>query len=114
MQEPGVLGLEHEYSLFECELQVAFADVLHSRSPSPPYLDPDDPIAYWVGGGFEITADGREAEVAAPPIVLGPLFTKRVARRARAGAALLDALLPSGVCRVGYSTHLSIATPPSV
>src|SRR5262249_36338559 len=112
--EPVFVGLEHEYSLFEDDRRVGFAEILRARRPGPAHLNPDDPNAFWLGGGFEVTADGREAERATPPLVLGPAFTERLARRADAGAALLDALLPRGIRRVGYSTHLNISTPAVV
>jgi hypothetical protein len=114
LREPVLVGLEHEYSLFEDERQVAFADILRARPPGPAHLNPDDPNAFWLGGGFQVTADGREAELATPPLALGPAFTERLARRADAGATLLDAVLPRSVRRVGYSTHLSISTPAVV
>ncbi len=106
-----LLGLEHEYSLFDGARQIGFRSLLDRSDIGVPRLTPDDPGARWCGGGLKVTADGQEAEVAISPVVLASGFADRIVDRARLGAAALRSLLPTGSRFVGYSTHVSVATP---
>ncbi len=79
-------------------------------------LDPGDPLARRTTWGGLVTADGREAEAATPPVTLAPGCTRSVLDLAAAGRRqLADALAahPPGHRLVGYSTHLSVEVPES-
>jgi len=74
-------------------------------------LDPDDPHAHRCRWGGVVTADGREAEVATPPVPVGPGAGADLEALARLGYRRLRAALPSAVRLEGYSTHLNVTVP---
>ncbi|OGN84947.1 MAG: hypothetical protein A2X23_01625 [Chloroflexi bacterium GWC2_73_18] len=109
-----LLGLEQEYRLRAGDEQLDFRRLIH-RLPVPGRrLDPGDPNAYRLAWGGVLTADGREAEVATPPVRRRPGFARAIESWAGAGRAELKSLLPDGVRSEGYSTHLSAAMPASL
>ncbi len=108
------VGVEHEYGLFDSGYQVDFGAWIHRLSLGVRYLDPADPNAYWLPSGAALTCDGREAEIALAPTVLQPGFAGTIEARAQAGWQRLRRLLASRVDIQGYSTHLSIATAPTL
>jgi len=107
----ALLGLEHEYQLSRQGTIVDFGTMIHDLVIPGRRLDPGDRNAYRCGSGLAITADDREAEVASPPLRLGPRFTGSVDSWAHAGRDLLGRILPAGLDVQGFSTHLSAAMP---
>ena len=108
--EPTLLGVEQEFSLFDADgRQVDARSLLVDLGIPGALLDPGDPFARRLPWGGVLTADGPEAEIATPPVALGPGAFGRVVDLADLGREQLTAALPSGVVASGYSTHLSVA-----
>jgi hypothetical protein len=105
----SLLGLEHEYEIRRGGRIIDFGTLLHELTVDGARLDPGDPAAYRCRWGGALTVDGREAELAAPPVDTRPGFTRRLDAWARRARRELDALLPPGYEATGYSTHLSAA-----
>lgn len=113
-----IVGLEHEYEIHHDGRQLDARELLADLDLAGRRLDPGDPHAIRLGWGGVITADGREAEVATPPIELGPGAIAETLNLASIGRReLVDALrrhIGDG-CRVnGYSTHISISVPDEI
>lgn len=108
----ALLGLEHEYRVsMPGGGQADFREWLH-RFPVPGRrIDPGDINAYRLPSGLALTADGMEAEVATPPLPVGPGFTEVVQGWAAHGRTALAAALPAGWRLEGYSTHISVSVP---
>jgi hypothetical protein len=110
--EPGgLLGLEHEYRVLDGAGQIDFRALLAQGDVDGRRLDPGDPNARRCRWGGVITADGREAEVAVPPVPRHPGFSAALAGWARRGASELERVLPPGARLEGFSTHVSVAMP---
>ncbi|HVL52920.1 MAG TPA: hypothetical protein VM344_01510, partial [Vitreimonas sp.] len=60
-----------------------------------------------------ITADGREAEIAIPPVPVGRDFSSGALALAHVGRRRLGAAVPFGDLE-GYSTHLSVSVPDAL
>src|SRR5688500_10500956 len=99
MPAPPRVGVEHEYGVWSGSSQVDFRPLLPVVAGGLRALDPGDPRARRLPSGVMLTADGREAELATPPLPWGEgapealdalLATERsvlAARAAEAGAA---------------------------
>lgn len=107
----SLMGLEHEYRLSRLGAPVDFSAMIHGLTVPGTRLDPGDCNAYRCQSGLALTCDDAEAEVASPPVGVGPGFTGLVDDWARMGRELLDRILPSGIDVDGFSTHLSAAMP---
>ncbi|WP_029433193.1 hypothetical protein [Blastococcus sp. URHD0036] len=70
-------------------------------------FDPGDPHAARGRWGGVVTADGPEAEVVTPPVVVGRGTAAQVHAWAAAGRDALAGELPPGWTLAGYSTHVS-------
>jgi hypothetical protein len=103
-----VVGIEHEYRVLDGDEQLNFADLLHGLNVDGVRLDPTDPNAYRCNWGGLITVDGREAEVATPPVALGPGCLTELDWRANGARSALATVLPPQLHLDGYSTHLSV------
>lgn len=109
-----LVGVEHEYKLFdENDEQVDFRTLIHGFALGTRHLDPADPNAYRLTSGAALTCDGAEAEIALPPVPLGAGFSVELAGRASFERRRLEQLVP-GLRVEGYSTHVSISTPPAI
>jgi hypothetical protein len=109
-----VLGVEHEFEVRAGAEKVDFRLLLPKLSLDGRRLDPGDPNAVRCRWGGVVTADGREAEIAIPPVVLGPGATAEALDLLAAGRAALEAALAvhdPTLRLTGYSTHLSIEVP---
>ncbi len=117
MPAPPRVGVEHEYGVWSGSSQVDFRPLLPVVAGGLRALDPGDPRARRLPSGVMLTADGREAELATPPLPWGEgapealdalLATERsvlAARAAEAGAA--DRL-------TGFSTHVNVTVPDAL
>ena len=109
--EAPLLGLEHEFRVFNGDAQVDFRTIVGGLRLDGRRIDASDRSAYRCAWGGVITADGREAEIAVAPVECAPGFVTRIdAQTAVAHQSLRDAL-PDELRLRGYSTHLSVATP---
>ena len=109
-----LVGVEHEYQLFdENDEQVDFRTLIHGFALGARHLDPADPNAYRLATGAALTCDGAEAEIALPPVPLAAGFGTEVASRAWHERCRLEQLVP-GLRVAGYSTHVSVSTPPAI
>ena len=102
-------GVEHEFTVLRGTVQVDFRDLIHTVPIPGRRLDPQDQHAYRCSWGGALTADGREAEIATPPVRLAPGFAPEVVRLAEVGRRCLSDVLPESVVITGYSTHLNFS-----
>ena len=109
-----VVGLEHEYQVFNDEVVTDFRNIIHRLDLDGRRIDPCDPDAYRCRWGGLVTADGAEAEVAIAPTTIGTGFSQLLHDRAVAARLVLAAQLPAQVRLEGYSTHLSVEVPDAV
>lgn len=107
----ALVGVEHEFVVRLDGRQIDFRQVIHRLEIPGRQIDAADPNAYRGAWGGSITADGPEAEIATPPVTVGPMVGARVASIAAAGASVLRGALPPGATLEGYSTHLSVQVP---
>ncbi|MGE0880749.1 MAG: hypothetical protein AB7L13_13805 [Acidimicrobiia bacterium] len=112
--EPTLLGLEHEFQVHDVRTNAPldFRSLVRSLPIDGRRIDPSDPNALRCPWGGLITADGREAEIAVDPVACEPGFVDRLDRRTRTAHRALRDALPVHLDLTGYSTHLSVATPP--
>ena len=66
------VGVEHEYRLWNHAEQTDFRVLLPLVAGDLRCLDPGDPRARRLPSGVALTADGLEAELATPPVRVGP------------------------------------------
>jgi hypothetical protein len=109
-----LFGVEHEFRVLSDTGGVDFRRVIHDLALGQPNLDPADPNAYRLPSGAAVTCDGGEAEIALPPVQIGPGFALEVAHRAEVERAALLALMPEGMRLEGCSTHLSVSLPDAL
>lgn len=64
----AMVGLEHEFALWRGTDRLDFRTLVHEIGLDGRRLDPGDPNAYRCRWGGVITADGKEAELASPPV----------------------------------------------
>ncbi len=103
-------GVEHEYRVLSDRGPVDARAIIDDLDLGP-RVDPTDPHAHRGPWGGVITADGAEAEVATPPVLLGPGAVATVAALAHRGRAVLDDALGDDRWLEGYSTHLNVSAP---
>lgn len=109
-------GVEHEYSVVGVDhsgmyQHVDFRHVISRLGLDHGHLDPGDPLAHFLTFGGVVTADGHEAEIATPPVRLGPSFSHQAVRHtAHAYDELQQLVSPQWSLR-GYSTHISVQVP---
>ena len=106
------VGIEHELRVLDAEgEQVDVRPILHDLGIDGVRADPGDPNAYRCPWGGTVTCDGREVELATPPLPVRPGFVDRAVRSAELGRAAIESVLPTGLRLEGYSTHLSVSQP---
>jgi hypothetical protein len=107
------VGVEHELQLWRGHEQVDFRQWIATLAGTIRPLDPGDPRARRLPSGVAVTADGREAELATPPLPVDDgaadrtdqlLRTERTELRDRAAAYGVDGV-------TGFSTHLNVSVP---
>lgn len=103
-----VLGIEHEFRVFDGERQLDFESFIHNLPIDGLRLDPTDPNAYRTPWGGLLTADGREAEVAIAPVAMRAGCTAELEWRLDVARSALVELLPARLRIEGYSTHLNV------
>ena len=108
---PPRIGIEHEFQVFDGERSVDARTVLPQLRIDGRRVDPGDRNASRCRWGGVITADGREAEIATPPVRLDPCAIDRVVDLADDGRRSLTAALGAGYTLRGYSTHLNVELP---
>ena len=111
------VGVEHEYGVWSGSAQVDFRQLLPVVAGDLRALDPGDPRARRLPSGVMLTADGREAELATPPLpwdgrapeaLDALLAAERGVLAARAAeAAAVDRL-------TGFSTHVNVTVPDAL
>ena len=106
-----VVGVEHEYSLFDGDEQTDFRTIVRDLDLGSSHLDPSDPFSYRRQSGSVVTCDTREAEIALPPLSITPGFSTKAVHWATAEAEALRRRLPAGLRMEGYSTHISVEVP---
>ena len=104
---PRWIGVEHEFRVLAAADQVDFRSMVGDLGLGRDGLDPGDPRARRLHCGALLTADGREAEIASPPVVLGPGFSAELVGRTDHASRQLAGVL-SDHSLEGYSTHLSV------
>jgi hypothetical protein len=110
---PKWIGLEHEYVVRDSAgVRADFRDVIHGLRLGRRDLAPLDRNAYPQSTGSVITADTTEAEIAVPPVTLGPGFVSRIDGWATFERDRL-ALRIAPLSLLGDSTHISITMPSS-
>ena len=106
------VGLEHEFRVSAANGEaVDFRGLINGLRLGQPNLDPADPNAFRLPSGAAVTCDGREAEIALPPITVAPGFTRDVRSRAESERVALAARLAPGFEIEGVSTHISVSVP---
>ena len=106
------VGLEHEFRVSAANGEaVDFRGLINGLRLGQPNLDPADPNAFRLPSGAAVTCDGREAEIALPPITVAPGFTREVRSRAESERVALAARLAPGFEIEGVSTHISVSVP---
>jgi hypothetical protein len=103
------VGIEHEFVVRDRGRAIDFRRVIHRLAIDGVRADPADSNAYRCAWGGVITADGNEAEIAIPPVRVGPGFVGRASGLAVAGRHALERRLPAAHDLVGFSTHVSVA-----
>jgi hypothetical protein len=108
---PGsLLGVEQEFTVRTSTAWPAdFRELYPALSVNGAALDPADPNARRCRSGVVVTVDGREAEVATPPVPVRPGFAHETEAWARAARDELVGLLPDAYAVSGYSSHLSVS-----
>ncbi len=106
-------GVEHEYAAWDGAVQQDFRTLLPAVAGDLRALDPGDPRARRLPSGCALTADGWEAEIATPPLPVGPGAPQRLdALLATQRTELAVELAAQGVPRLtGFSTHVNISVP---
>jgi hypothetical protein len=110
----ALLGIEHEFQVTLLGRPVDFRHVIHRLPIDGLRIDPRDPNAYRCTWGGMIRADGAEAEIATPPVVVGADLAARAVAAAIRGRSELVRALPPEAALEGYSTHLSVSVPDSL
>jgi len=62
-----VLGIEHEFGVFDGDEQLDFRDIIHDLPIREWALHPTNPHMYFTDQGSALIADGMVAEAATPP-----------------------------------------------
>ncbi|MDQ1425049.1 MAG: hypothetical protein QOD72_2547 [Acidimicrobiaceae bacterium] len=113
-----IIGLEHEYEIQSRGRQLDARELLPELDLTGRRLDPGDPHAIRLGWGGVITTDGREIEVATPPLALRPGAIDEALNFAAIGRTqVVDALVRTigdGFQLTGFSTHISVSVPDEI
>lgn len=104
------LGIEHEFTITNPTGCCDARELLDTLPLGGRRLDPGDRHAVRCRWGGVVTADGKEGEIATPPLELSPGAVDAVVDVARAGRSALERALPPDHSCVGYSTHLNFET----
>lgn len=112
--QPRRVGVEHELRLWAGPAQLDFRQVLPAVADGLRALDPGDPRARRLPSGVVLTADGREAELATPPVrwdapaprLLDVLLASERGELAERAAGVADADRITG-----FSTHVNLSVP---
>ncbi len=102
------IGLEHEYALARDGTPIDVRGLLPTLAVEGRRIDPGDRYAIRTPTGVALTADGREAEIATPPIVVAPGGMARLDAVADAGEQLLLGALVPGITVQAMSTHFNV------
>src|SRR5579872_6389331 len=100
-----LIGIEHEFAISSDSRVLDFRSCIHRLGLSRPHLNPGDLNSYRLRSGAALTCDGREAEIALPPLRAS---AAEVEQRTAAARREFDELLHHGWRVTGYSTHLSV------
>jgi hypothetical protein len=108
------VGVEHEYAVWSGSTQLDFRRLLPAVTDGLRALDPGDPRACRLPSGVMLTADGREAELATPPLpwdgsAPGRLDALLATERSVLAARVADVADADRV--TGFSTHVSVTVP---
>jgi hypothetical protein len=109
---PGsLLGVEQEFTVrtragWPVDFGELLPELVDQRRDA---LDPSNPRARRCRSGAVMSADGREAEVAVPPVRVQPGFAGEATAWGHAARRELTELLPESYALSGYSTHLSVS-----
>jgi hypothetical protein len=103
----GAVGIEHEFVVRAGGSTVDARRLLSTLDIAGRRIDPGDPRAIRTATGVAITSDGAEAEVAVPPVPLGPGAVPELRSWAGSAHAQLADALPRGHELEGVSTHVS-------
>lgn len=110
---PKLIGLEHEYIVRDSAGgRIDFRNVIHGLRLGRQDLAPLDRNAYPQSTGSVVTADTTEAEIAVPPVTLGPGFVRRIDGWATFERDRL-AKRVAPLSLLGDSTHISISMASS-
>lgn len=102
-----LVGVEREYEVWRAG-ETVDVRALWDNLPDPGvWLDPSDARARRGPWGGVLTADGPHAELATPPVTMGPGSTRELVALAASGERHLAAQLPEHRL-VGYSTHINV------
>ncbi len=107
------LGVEHEYRVVRDGEQVDFRLEIHLLGLGQRRLDPGDANAYRLPSGAKLTCDEAEAEIALPPIRVGPGFAREARSAAGAERSALQKRL-GDVRLEGHSMHVSVSVPDAL
>jgi hypothetical protein len=111
---PLRVGVEHELRVWAGPVQLDFRQVLPEIAGHLRSLDPGDPRARRLPSGVVLTADGREAELATPPIAWDAAAPRLLdellaAERSELAGRVGEA---AGADRLtGFSTHVNLSVP---
>ena len=103
-----VLGLEHEYMVYRRGEPVDFRTLIHGLGLPGERVHPIDRHRYLSPTGIALMADGIVAEVAAPPLALGPGFAADLDAWGAHGLDAFAERMPAETRLKGASTHLSV------
>ena len=72
-----------------------FRELIHGLPVPGRRIDPGDPHAYRTPSGIKITCDAAEAEIATPPLAIGPGVFGHLIGWTEHGFTEISSLLPS-------------------
>jgi hypothetical protein len=107
-------GVEHELRVWAGAEQVDFRQALPLVAGGLRALDPGDPRARRLPSGVVLTADGREAELATPPVPWAgdaPTRLDALLAAERAELAVRVAAACGADRLTGFSTHVNVSVP---
>lgn len=107
-RRPAAVGIEYEFEVHHGTSAIDFPRLMVKLDVPGVAADPCDPRAHRTSTGV-ITADGREAEIATPPITIRTGFAVAAVESAERATAQLQAVLPPGYHLVGVSTHINVS-----
>ena len=111
---PVRAGIEHEYVVWADGAQADFRVLLPQVAGHLRSLDPGDPRVRRLPSGMSLTADGREAELATPPVPWAtgaPQRLDRLLASERSELARTLAAHGTGDRLSGFSTHVNLSVP---